>query len=131
MSVVIITGSSGLIGSETAKFFHEQGFDVVGLDNNMRAYFFGEDASVEWNTQHLAALLPRFRHHSIDVRDGSSVDSLFKQFGDDIALVVHCAAQPSHDWAAREPMTDFSINATGTLVLLEATQLDPCVVLQS
>ena len=122
MSAVIVTGSSGLIGSETVRFFHEHGFDVVGMDNNMRAYFFGHDASVEWNTQQLTSALPRFRHFPIDIRDVSAVDNLFKQFGEGISLVVHCAAQPSHDWAAREPTTDFSVNATGTLVLLEATR---------
>ena len=122
MSTVIVTGSSGLIGSETAKFFHKQGFDVVGIDNNMRAYFFGQDASVDWNTAQLGASLSRFRHVAIDIRDTSAIDELFKSYGTSIALVVHCAAQPSHDWAAREPVTDFSVNATGTLVLLEATR---------
>lgn len=122
MSTVIVTGSSGLIGSETAKFFHQQGFDVVGIDNNMRAYFFGQDASTEWNTSQLAASLTRFRHAAIDIRDSAAIDELFKSYGKNIELVVHCAAQPSHDWAAREPMTDFSVNATGTLVLLEATR---------
>ena len=122
MSTVMITGSSGLIGSETAKFFHSQGFDVVGIDNNMRAYFFGQDASVEWNTRQLTTALPRFRHLAIDIRDAVAVDELFKSYGQSIELVVHCAAQPSHDWAAREPITDFTVNATGTLVLLEATR---------
>lgn len=122
MSTVIVTGSSGLIGSETTQFFHAQGFDVVGIDNNMRAYFFGQDGSVDWNANALTASLPRFRHMAIDIRDGAEVDSLFQSIGKDIALVVHCAAQPSHDWAAREPMTDFTVNAMGTLVLLEATR---------
>ena len=122
MSTVIVTGSSGLIGSESTKFFHTQGFDVVGIDNNMRAYFFGQDGSVDWNASALTASLPRFRHMAIDIRDVAAVDSLFQSIGRDIALVVHCAAQPSHDWAAREPMTDFTVNATGTLVLLEATR---------
>lgn len=122
MSVVIVTGSSGLIGSETARFFHQQGFDVVGIDNNMRAYFFGQEASTEWNTGQLQASLPRFRHCAVDVRDTAAVESLFKEYGTAVSLVVHCAAQPSHDWAAREPMTDFSVNAVGTLVLLEATR---------
>lgn len=122
MSAVIVTGSSGLIGSETAKFFHHQGFDVVGIDNNMRAYFFGQDASTQWNTEQLTSSLARFRHHAIDVRDASAVESVFQDYGRDIALVVHCAAQPSHDWAAREPVTDFTVNAMGTLVLLEATR---------
>ena len=122
MSVAIVTGSSGLIGSETAKFLHQHGFDVVGVDNGMREYFFGSDASVDWNTRALESSLPRFRHHQMDVRDATAVDGLFQQFGGQVKLVVHCAAQPSHDWAAREPLTDFSVNATGTLVLLEATR---------
>lgn len=122
MSVVIVTGSSGLIGSETAKFFHGQGFDVVGIDNNMRAYFFGQDASTEWNTAQLTSKLTRFRHCAVDVRDAPSIESIFQQYGNSVSLVVHCAAQPSHDWAAREPVTDFSVNAMGTLVLLEATR---------
>jgi CDP-paratose 2-epimerase len=118
----MVTGSSGLIGSEAVKFFHGQGFDVVGIDNNMREYFFGPDGSVDWNTKQLVASLPRFRHTATDIRDAPAIDDLFKAHRNSIALVVHCAAQPSHDWAAREPMTDFSINATGTLVLLEATR---------
>ena len=122
MSTVIITGSSGLIGSETAKFFHAQGFNVVGIDNNMRAYFFGAESSTQWNTDQLTTSLARFRHATVDIRDTAAIDALFQVYGTSIALVVHCAAQPSHDWAAREPMTDFSVNATGTLVLLEATR---------
>src|SRR6185437_5640753 len=103
-------------------FIHAQGFDVIGIDNNMRAYFFGQDASVDWNTSLLVTSLPRFRHVEMDIRDAGGIDRLFKEYGKNIALVVHCAAQPSHDWAAREPVTDFSVNATGTLVLLEATR---------
>ena len=117
-----MTGSSGLIGSEAVKFFHSQGFDVVGIDNNMREYFFGKDASVSWKTAQLVASLARFRHMATDIRDADSIDNLFRAHGQNIELVVHCAAQPSHDWAAREPATDFSINATGTLVLLEAAR---------
>jgi CDP-paratose 2-epimerase len=112
LSTVIVTGSSGLIGSETTQFFHAQGFDVVGIDNNMRAYFFGQDGSVDWNASALTASLSRFRHVAIDIRDVAAVESLFQSIGKDIALVVHCAAQPSHDWAAREPMTDFTVNAS-------------------
>ncbi len=122
MSTIVVTGSSGLVGSETARWFHGQGFDVVGIDNNMRAYFFGQDASVDWNARELLSALPRFRHQAIDVRDEGAVNALFQSLGRDIALVVHCAAQPSHDWAAREPLTDFTVNAHGTLVLLEATR---------
>ena len=122
MSVVIITGSSGLVGSETARFYHALGFDVVGIDNNLRTYFFGMDGSVDWNAQALTKALPGFRNLAIDIRDSNAVDALFRSIGKDIVLIVHCAAQPSHDWASREPMTDFSINATGTLVILEATR---------
>jgi CDP-paratose 2-epimerase len=122
MSVAIVTGSAGLVGSETATFLHNQGLDVVGIDNGMRAYFFGEEASTEWNTRRLEATLPRYRHVPIDIRNEPAVEELFRQYGKEIALVVHCAAQPSHDWAAREPMTDFTVNAIGTLVLLEATR---------
>jgi CDP-paratose 2-epimerase len=122
MSVAVITGSSGLIGSETAKFFHEKGLDVVGIDNNMRAYFFGQEASTEWNTAELKKTLRNFTHHAADVRDADAVERIFAPLGKNISLVVHTAAQPSHDWAAREPFTDFTVNANGTLVMLEAAR---------
>src|SRR5688572_7402776 len=122
MSVAIVTGSSGLIGSETVKFFHEKGLDVVGIDNNMREYFFGKDASTSWNTTLLKRTLPRYRHHSIDVREADGIQRVFEDYQASIEIVVHTAAQPSHDWAAREPVTDFTVNANGTLNLLEATR---------
>ena len=122
MSVAIITGSSGLIGSETAKSFHAQGLSIVGIDNNMRRYFFGEDGSVEWQTRELQRTLPRFTHQDLDIRDQSGIEALFKKYGKEVSVVVHAAAQPSHDWAAREPFTDFSINANGTLVMLESAR---------
>lgn len=122
MSVVVVTGSSGLIGSETARFYSGLGFDVIGLDNDMRSYFFGPEASVNWNTARLESSLCRFKHFPIDIRDSTAVEKLFRSYGKSIELVVHCAAQPSHDWAASEPMTDFSVNAMGTLVMLEATR---------
>lgn len=123
MSVAIITGSSGLIGSEAAKFFHELGFKVVGIDNNMREYFFGRDGSVEWNTHNLKNTLRNFEHYSTDIRNESAIKEIFRKYGKDVSVVIHTAAQPSHDWAAKEPLTDFSVNATGTLVLLDATRL--------
>lgn len=122
MSVAIITGSSGLIGSEASKFFHQMGFDVVGIDNNMREYFFGRDGSVDWNTQTLKQTLPNFRHYPADIRNKRAIRDIFRRYGKDISVVIHTAAQPSHDWAAKEPLTDFSVNATGTLVILEATR---------
>src|SRR5919205_489892 len=122
MSVAIVTGSSGLIGSETAKFPDARGLHVVGIDNDMRRYFFGEDASTDWNTRQLQTTLKDFEHHAADVRDADAVGRIFERFGRDVSLVVHTAAQPSHDWAAREPFTDFTVNANGTLNMLEATR---------
>jgi CDP-paratose 2-epimerase len=122
VSIVIVTGSAGLVGSETARFFHAQGYDVFGIDNDMRAYFFGQNASTSWNRERLIAELPRYTHYDHDIRDFEQIESLFSKYGNNIALVVHTAAQPSHDWAAREPFTDFTINANGTLNLLEATR---------
>jgi CDP-paratose 2-epimerase len=123
MPIAIITGSGGLIGSESVRYFVEQGFDVVGLDNDMRAYFFGDDASTKPSSARLVEELgDSFRLEALDIRDQSGVDRLFAQHGGQVELVVHTAAQPSHDWAAREPHTDFSVNATGTLNLLEAAR---------
>lgn len=122
MSVAIVTGSSGLIGSETVKFLHHQGFDIMGIDNNLRQYFFGRDGSVAWKTAELQQTCPHYQHHDLDIRDEAQINVLFQRYGHQIALVVHAAAQPSHDWAAREPLTDFTINANGTLILLEATR---------
>jgi CDP-paratose 2-epimerase len=123
MSVAVVTGSAGLIGSETVQFFCELGFDVVGIDNNLRRVFFGDEASTEWNRNLLATLYGQhYRHHDLDIRDQAGIEEIYRHYGRDIALVVHAAAQPSHDWAAREPLTDFGVNATGTLHLLEATR---------
>ena len=122
MSVAIVTGSSGLIGSETAKFLDARGLHVVGIDNDMRRYFFGEDASTDWNTRQLQGALKDFEHHATDVRDAEAVGKIFERYGREVSLVVHTAAQPSHDWAAREPFTDFTVNANGTLVMLEAAR---------
>ncbi len=122
MAIVLITGSSGLIGSETAKFFHDKGLEVVGLDNNMRQYFFGKEASTEWNTKQLQSGLKNFTHRDVDIRSQDAVFKIFGEYSSQIVAVIHTAAQPSHDWAAREPFTDFSVNANGTLVLLEATR---------
>ena len=122
MSVAIITGSAGLIGSESVIFFSELGMDVVGIDNDMRRYFFGDHASTSWNRQRLEENVPRYRHYEIDIRDNAAIERIFEHYGEQITLVIHSAAQPSHDWAAREPQTDFTINANGTLNLLEATR---------
>jgi CDP-paratose 2-epimerase len=122
LSVILVTGAAGLIGSETVRLFSEKGFDVVGLDNDMRARFFGDEASTKWNLRRLQQTHPRFQNCDLDIRDQAGVDTLFQRYGRSIAMVVHAAAQPSHDWAARDPVTDFTVNANGTLVLLEATR---------
>lgn len=123
MSVVIVTGSAGLIGSEASKFFHSKGYTIVGIDNDMRSYFFGENASTNWNKNKLENTLENYKHYNIDIRDFASIENIFKEYGSDIKGVIHTAAQPSHDWAAKEPFTDFGVNANGTLNMLEATRL--------
>lgn len=118
----LVTGSGGLIGSEAAKFFAEKGFDIVGIDNNMRSYFFGDEASTEWNQKKVQdQLKSKYTHYKADIRDNDAIEKIFKEHKFDI--IIHTAAQPSHDWAAKEPITDFTVNANGTLVMLENTRL--------
>ena len=123
MKTAIITGSSGLIGSEACKFFHSQGFFTVGIDNDMRKYFFGDEASTKPMESTLKNSLDNFKHYSIDIRNVEELEKVFKEYNTDIDVIIHTAAQPSHDWAAKEPFTDFSVNATGTINLLEMTRL--------
>ncbi len=120
MSVVIVTGSCGLIGSETVSFFCRKKFDVIGIDNNMRKFFFGEDGSIAWNRRRLLEQYRTYRHVSADIRNASAIERIMRRFGRHVVLIVHAAAQPSHDWAARDPVCDFTVNANGTLILLEA-----------
>jgi len=119
MSVIIVTGSGGLIGAATVRRFASEGFTVVGIDNNMRAYFFGQEASTEWQQNQLREVFPNYRHHTADIRDYAALERIFAQYDGDIRCIIHTAAQPSHDWAAQEPLTDFGVNALGTLNLLE------------
>lgn len=122
MRTVIVTGSAGLVGSEAATFFAGEGLHVVGIDNDMRAVFFGQDASTAWRLAELQRSLgERYTHRNCDIRDAAAVNAVFGAHRD-ICLVVHCAAQPSHDWASRDPQTDFGVNANGTLNVLEATR---------
>ena len=123
MKVAIVTGSSGLIGGDSVEFFTKKVDLVVGIDNNLRAYFFGPESSTDWNRDRLKEKYPNFKPYSCDIRDYQALEKIFKEYGSDIRLVVHTAAQPSHDWAAREPITDFSVNANGTLNLLELCRL--------
>jgi CDP-paratose 2-epimerase len=122
MKIAIITGSSGLIGSESVKFFSEKFDLIVGIDNNQRAYFFGSEASTENTKIKLLGSVANFKHYDADIRNILSLEEIFSKYAVDIALIVHTAAQPSHDWAAKEPFTDFSVNANGTLNLLEMTR---------
>ena len=119
MAVAIVTGSAGLIGSETVKFFCDKGFDVVGIDNNFRKAFFGDDASTEWNRQRLEASHKNYTHFDADIREHDAIAKIYGRYGKDVKAVIHCAAQPSHDWAASDPYMDFTVNANGTLVMLE------------
>jgi CDP-paratose 2-epimerase len=122
VGIAIVTGSGGLIGSESVRQFVAQGYDVIGVDNDMRAEFFGPDASTRPVSEALERMLPEFRTLELDIRDADGIDRLFAEHAGRIELIVHTAAQPSHDWAARDPQTDFGVNANGTLNLLEATR---------
>ena len=124
MEIAIVTGSGGLIGAQAVRYFSSRFDAVVGIDNDMRAYFFGSDASTAWAVQELRTTVANYHHNALDIRNRDGINRLFAVYGTDIALVVHTAAQPSHDWAANEPVTDFEVNATGTLNLLEATRLN-------
>ncbi len=117
---ILITGSSGLIGSEVCMYFGNEGWEVHGVDNNMRAFFFGQEGDTRWNQQRLQRLIPRFTHHELDIRNRQGVLDLVARVKPD--AIVHAAAQPSHDLAARMPFEDFDTNAVGTLNLLEATR---------
>jgi len=122
MKIALITGSTGLLGSEAAEFFAGKGFHVIGVDNDLRKYFFGQDASTQWRRQQLKENVRNYIHRDIDIRDQKKLQRLFTEFNTDIKLIIHAAAQPSHDWAAQEPFTDFAVNANGTLNLLEMTR---------
>ena len=117
---VIVTGSAGLIGSEAVLYFDRLGWDVVGIDNNMRADFFGPDGDTTWNLERIKKAAKSYDHHSIDIRDRERILSFYKEIKPD--LTIHCAAQPSHDLAKDRPFDDFDINAVGTLNLLEANR---------
>ena len=124
MKVAIITGSAGLIGSQACDFFSEKGYKIIGIDNDMRAYFFGEGSSTKDSLESLKSNINDYEHYNIDIRDYQKLNEVFSKYSSNIDIVIHTAAQPSHDWAANEPLTDFSINATGTINMLEVTRLN-------
>ncbi len=120
---ILITGSCGLIGSESALYFGSKGYHIFGIDNDMRSRFFGADASTKWNLVNLTGKLGNnYTHHNIDIRDLGSLEAIFKESGSDLKAIIHTAAQPSHELAARDPHTDFTVNANGTLNLLELSR---------
>ena len=122
MSVVIITGSTGLVGSESVNFFCKKGFEVIGIDNNLRKFFFGKDGSTLWVKNRLLKTNKKFKNYSIDIRNINQLKKIFKKYSKNIKLIIHCAAQPSHDYGKNFPIIDFNVNATGTLNLLELTK---------
>jgi len=122
MSVVLITGSCGLVGSESVKFFSSKGFDVVGVDNNFRLKLFGKDGDINWIKNKLIKDYKNYTHKNIDIRNYSALEKIFRKYKNSIKLVIHSAAQPSHDWAKTKPFVDFGINALGTLNILDLTK---------
>ena len=122
MSVAIITGSTGLVGSEAVNFFHDKGFDVVGIDNNLRKFFFGQNGSTNWIKSKLLKRNKNFVNLNLDIRNFDKLNNVFKKYSKKISVIIHCAAQPSHDYGKNHPFLDFNVNATGTLNLLELTK---------
>jgi CDP-paratose 2-epimerase len=122
MKICLVTGSAGLIGSEAVEFFSSKFDLIIGIDNNMREEFFGSSASTLWNKNRLEREIQNYKHYHIDIRDKEEIKKVFYEYGKDIKLVIHTAAQPSHDWAVNDPFKDFTVNANGTLVMLESTK---------
>jgi len=124
MKIALVTGSAGLIGSQACEFFQNKGYKIIGIDNDMRAYFFGDSASTDASRVSLQEKLENYTHYAVDIRNYEKLEEIFSKYSSDIEIVIHTAAQPSHDWAAKEPLTDFSINATGTMNMLELVRLN-------
>ena len=122
MSIVLITGSSGLVGSESVNFFSKKGFDVIGIDNNLRKFFFGNEGSTNKVKNDLLKNNKQFKNYSVDIRNYNALEKIYRRYKKNISLIIHCAAQPSHDYGKNFPMLDFNVNATGTLNLLELTK---------
>nr|WKN36973.1 NAD-dependent epimerase/dehydratase family protein [Tunicatimonas sp. TK19036] len=122
MDIAIVTGSGGLIGSEAVRFMSSRFDKVIGIDNNLRSYFFGEDGSVSWNISRIKEKYSNYQHKDTDIRNAEDLEKIFQEYQQDIKLIIHTAAQPSHDWAAKDPVLDFQVNANGTLNLLEMTR---------
>ena len=122
MSIVLITGSTGLVGSEAVNFFSNKGFEVIGIDNNLREFFFGKEGSTDWIKKKLYENNKKFKNFDIDIRNYDNLKKIFSKYKKNLKLIIHCAAQPSHDYGKNHPIIDFNVNATGTLNLLELTK---------
>ncbi len=122
MALVLITGSCGLVGSESSTFFAKKGFEVLGIDNNLRKSFFGKDGDVSWVRDKLKQKIKSYKHFNLDIRNYGSLEKIFKKYRKRIKLIIHSAAQPSHDWAKNNVFEDFDINAKGTINLLDLTK---------
>ena len=125
MSIAIVTGSGGLIGAETVKLFAERGLEIVGIDNDMRSQFFGAEASTRWQSSVLQNSVRGFTHYDVDIRDETAINKVFARHGNDVAVIIHCAAQPSHDWAATNPQMDFTVTATAPYTNQQAFAFSP------
>tara|TARA_A100001015_G_scaffold35247_1_gene38940 strand:+ start:3172 stop:4221 length:1050 start_codon:yes stop_codon:yes gene_type:complete len=123
MKIALITGSCGLVGSESAIFFSKKGFKIIGIDNNARKFFFGKDGDISWVRSKLKSNLKNYSHLNTDIRNFKSLEKIFKKYKKYIKIIIHAAAQPSHDWAKNKPFIDFDINAKGTLNMLELTRI--------
>ena len=123
MSIALITGSNGLVGSESVKFFAQKGFDIIGIDNNLREFFFGKDGSTHWIKNKIKKQIKNYFHYNTDIRNYKNLEKIFKRYKKKISIIIHCAAQPSHDYGKNFPILDFNVNATGTLNLLELTKI--------
>ena len=122
MKIVIITGSCGLVGSESADFFSKKGFRIIGIDNNSRKLFFGKDGDISRIKNKLLKKTKNYNHYDANITNYNSLKKIFSKYKRNIKLIIHCAAQPSHDWAKNKPFVDFDINARGTLNLLDLTK---------
>ena len=122
MNIALITGSCGLVGSESSIFFSKKKFKIFGIDNNTRKFFFGKDGDIGWIKKNLKKNIPNYTHLNIDIRNFSALKNIFSKNRKNIKVIIHAAAQPSHDWAKNKPFVDFDINAKGTLNLLELTK---------
>ena len=123
MNIALITGSCGLVGSESSIFFAKKKFKILGIDNNSRKFFFGKDGDISWVKKNLKKNIKNYNHFNIDIRNFNLLKKIFKKYKKNIKVIIHAAAQPSHDWAKNKPFVDFDINARGTLNLLELTKL--------